>query len=59
MDHLGHSFGGWQMKTPEELERLAYINGHTEIADLLGQVIDQSEEIHELQCEIEWLEDKK
>jgi hypothetical protein len=47
------------MKTPEELERLAYINGHTEIADLLGQVIDQSEEIHELQCEIEWLEDKK
>jgi uncharacterized protein (UPF0335 family) len=31
------------MKTPEELERLAYINGHTEIAGLLAQVIDQVE----------------
>ena len=42
------------MKTPEELERLAYINGHTEIADLLGQVIDQSEEIHELMDELDY-----
>ena len=42
------------MKTPEELERLAYINGHTEIADLLGQVIDRDAEIQELMDEMDY-----
>jgi hypothetical protein len=37
------------MRTPEELERLAYINGHAEIAELLGQVIDRDHEIDTLE----------
>ena len=41
------------MKTPEELERLAYINGHTEIADLLAQVIDLQDDVFKLDSELE------
>jgi len=37
------------MKTPEELERLAYINGHTEIAEMLGQVIDHEDLLTEIE----------
>ncbi len=41
------------MKTPEELERMAYINGHTEIADLLGQSIDYLDEINQLEADLD------
>ena len=36
------------MRTDEELERMAYINGHTEIAELLARVIDAEQEVMDL-----------
>ena len=40
------------MKTDEELERMAYINGHPEIAELLARVIDAEEEIERLEGQL-------
>jgi hypothetical protein len=37
------------MRTPEELERLAYIGGHVELAKVLAQSLDYLDEIDTLE----------
>ena len=42
-----------RMLTTEERERLAYIEGYTEAAELLGELLDTPQELQDAENELE------
>jgi|TARA_R110000868_G_scaffold71355_1_gene209095 hypothetical protein len=42
-----------RMLTTEERERLAYIEGYTEAAELLGELLDTQQELQDAENELE------